>query len=876
MGRFIVLSTAALLASGAALCQPLRLDGLAKPLHYSADLTVIPDRDTVEGTMTVDVDLSRITRSIALNAHKLAIKSAHIQSGTMRQQAETSSNGDVLTLNVTENLPPGRARIEIAYTAPVTGKDTQGIFRREENGAWYTFTQFEPIEARDAFPCFDEPALKAPWQVTLRVPKDAKAFSNTPVESEDSSGDLKVVHFKQTPPLPTYLIAFAVGPFDVVDAGTAGVKHTPVRIIVPKGRAERAAFSRMAAPKIVAAIEKYFGVPYPFEKLDMVALPTNLFGAMENAGLITYADSLLVAAATGEEIERQRQSASVIAHETAHQWFGDLVTMRWWDDLWLNEAFATWMAPKALAGVFPEWKPEQEYVDVKQTALKADSLNTARKIRQPIAHHGDFDQAFDGITYQKGASVIRMFESYVGPEAFRTGLQRYFKTHEWGNATAAEFLAAIGEAAGTDIAPAFSTFLDKAGVPLLHVKLNCETGKPPAVQLEQERLLPVGTTGSRQSEWDFPVCVRYGNGGDPHRECVVLKSRSESVKLKEAQSCPAWVFGDAGAAGYYGVKYEGQLGSVLGSAVEKLSPMEQLDALKNAQHLGMNGLAPLADALSLAKELANSPDREVAIAAASTIATPAERLTPELRAPYAAFVRGALGDRVRKLGLTSKPTDTEDDKLIRPAVVGALGLYGQDEELIQKMKQMAEAWTADQKSIDPDMADTILAVAGTYADKELFDKLIKTAETATDRNTRQQAMIAAGRVEKPELVERSIEYFLHGKAPLDERVRILYGATKGPQSKKDQVVELLEAHFDAMVQIMPSFLGDPALPLIRMAAESACSRPSHDQLKTLFTSRTRGGKVPPRAIAQALESVELCTARRDTLIPQLQAYLKAQ
>ena len=360
---------------------------------------------------------------------------------------------------------------------------TTGIFRQKTGDDWYAFTQFEATDARRAFPCFDEPSYKVPWRLALTIPKGDIAVSNTPVAKEVSAGDgLRTVIFEETKPLPSYLVAFGIGPFDVVDAGRAGIKHTPIRMIVPRGQASEARYAVETTGQILALLEKYFGTPYPYAKLDNLVIPQTVrFGAMENAGLITCNERILLAKPAEETADFKRGWASVCAHETAHQWFGDLVTLAWWDDTWLNESFATWMSRKIVEQWKPEWDTPVSNVAARAGTMEGDSLATARKIRQPIESKGDIDNAFDNISYGKGAAVLAMFEAWVGPEKFQKGVRRYLGEHAFGNATYKDFLNALEAEGGAGVGKAFATFLDQPGVPLVSLDLVCGSGAPPAL-----------------------------------------------------------------------------------------------------------------------------------------------------------------------------------------------------------------------------------------------------------------------------------------------------------------------------------------------------------------------------------------------------------
>ena len=456
-------------------------------------------------------------------------------------------------------MAAGAADLRIQYTGNVIEKNSSGLFRMQDGGEWYLLSQFEATDARAAFPCFDEPAYKVPWQLTLHVPSQDSAISNTSIESEKQEGKTKTVVFRQTKPLPSYLVALAVGPFEFVDGGTAGRNHVPVRIVAPKGKAAEAKYAASVTATILTRLEEYFGVPYAYDKLDNVAIPVTFgFGAMENAGMVTYSQSLILAPPETDTIRRQRQYAEVAAHELAHQWFGDLVTTAWWNDIWLNEAFATWTASKIIADWKPEWGTRVDDVRSKLGAAAEDSLISARKVRQEIVTADDINNAFDSITYQKGAAVIRMFESWMGDAAFRKGVQSYMRQYSFKNATAGDFLDSLSTASRKNVTAAFSTFLNQAGIPLVSVALHCDQGAP-LLHLEQERFIPLGSKGSTAGDWSTPVCIRYGDGGQSRTACTLLDKSQMDWPLSDAKSCPAWVQANADAVGYYRVLYKGTL-----------------------------------------------------------------------------------------------------------------------------------------------------------------------------------------------------------------------------------------------------------------------------------------------------------------------------
>ncbi|MGB5366953.1 MAG: M1 family metallopeptidase, partial [Polyangiales bacterium] len=445
-----------------------------RPTRYRLSLTIIPEQDRFSGTSAIGIELDAPSASIWMHGQGLDVTAIYATHAAERIRATwTPQTADgVVRVDFQEPLPAGRSTLYVEYSAEF---DTplRGLYRVESAGSAYAFTQFESISARLAFPCFDEPRFKTPFEVTLTVPAGQFAAANTPVERTiELPDDLQRVSFVPTLPLPTYLVAWAVGPLDVVIGPTIGSTEArplaiPLRGIAAKGQGERLHHALDRTGRFVLALENYFGIPYPYRKLDLVAVPDFAAGAMENVGLITFREWLLLLD-EGRATESQRRAFGyVLAHELAHQWFGNLVTMPWWDEIWLNEAFATWMGNKVMQELHPEYRVELGALASTQRAMRLDSLGSARSIRQPIETNHDIKNAFDSITYEKGGAVLAMFERWMGAETFRDGIRLYLRRHAGGTATSTELLAALDEVSDRDVTPPFLSFLNQPGVPLV-------------------------------------------------------------------------------------------------------------------------------------------------------------------------------------------------------------------------------------------------------------------------------------------------------------------------------------------------------------------------------------------------------------------------
>ncbi len=847
-----------------------------QPLSYRAELNLDPTKDAFSGSIEIKADIQESTPTIWLNQAKITVKDASLASGGKTYAAKAIPGGDdFVGLQFDAPVPAGPAVIKINYSGVVLTKNSSGIFRQEDGGNWYAFTQFEATDARAAFPCFDEPSYKTPWQLTLHVPSQDSAISNTGIASEKTEGATKTFVFKETLPLPSYLVAFAVGPFEYVSGGSAGQKKVPVRIVVPKGHAAEAKYASEVTAEIINRHEKYFGTPYPYDKADQVAIPTTAgFGAMENPGMVTYAQNLILAKPESDTINRQRGYAEVAAHELAHQWFGDLVTTAWWNDIWLNEAFATWMEQKLISEWKPEWKTDVADVETKLFAAREDSLISARKIRQPIEAKDDIANAFDGITYEKGAAVIGMFESWMGPKDFQKGVQSYMKQYAFRATTAADFLDSISSASKKDVTGSFSTFLNQAGVPLVSVALKCDQGAP-TLHLAQQRFLPLGSKGSTDQVWSIPVCVRYGSGDSGQSECTLLKEPAMDWKLK-SQSCPAWVQANDRAVGYYRVEYEGGLLGALidGNTEKRLSAPERVYLMGNAEALSNAGKLPAGDVLALVEKYHADPERQVVQSAADLARGPyAYLVSSDLLPNYQRFLLKGFQTRAHELGWTSKPGESEDVKLLRPAILRLVATLGGDRELADQAKELTEKWFQNYQAIDPNLVNAVLGTAAYYGDKPLFDRFLAEFVKTQDKQVRRNVIAAMSAFRDPSAIGAGMDALVAGKVPFMEGAFLLFNGQNEAATRK-LPFEFLQSHWDAVIAKMPTGGGFDFGSVLPRVGGSFCDAQSKQGLSDFFKPRVDKFVGAPRALDQVLEGVDLCIATTAAQRPSVEAFLR--
>lgn len=841
---------------------PMRLPAGINPTAYQLALTVDPTQPTHSGEATISLDVQKAGQVVRLNARDITISSAVLEAGGAKFTAKPNQRTpDLLDLEFDKPFPAGKAQLKLVFTGRIEDKDSAGLFRQKEGSDWYAFTQFEDISARRAFPSFDEPSWKTPFTLSLTIPEKLTAVASTPMVKETPLGNgQKRVDFLTTKPLPTYLLAFGIGPFDILDGGTAGAKKTPVRFITPRGRGAEATYAAKMTPAIIDKLEAYFGMPYPFEKLDVMALPITLnFTAMENPGLVTFS-SLSILSKPGEESVRFRRTlVSVQAHELAHMWFGDYVTMAWWDDLWLNESFASWMGDKITAQVSPETAAVSTVPGSRAWAMQVDRLLSTTAIHQKVASNQDLNGQNPAIRYGKGQSVLAMFETWMGEAKFQAGVRRYMAKHAWANATGDDFVAAMTQG-DAELNAAFKSFIYQPGIPRLSVSLVCD-GKP-VLKLSQSRFLPKGVQAPGASKWGVPVTVRTPAGTAQ----LLLKESAGQLALP-GDTCPAWVQANVNGSGYYRTVYApGQLAKLMATA--NLPANELLAGLDDAQALTESGDLPVADALAMAARQAAHPQREVVDAALTIVARIDTMVEPAERPAYAALWQRAYGDKARKLGLLERPGDTDDDRLNRSSWVGLMADVGQDKQLREQAKALAQKWLQDRSALPAANRSLVLRTAALEGDRAYFDALVKAVLNNPDRRERADIYGALGNFRSPELAAAGRQLWL---AP-EHDIREVMNAARtrsGGSAAREGMFTFVTTNFDALAARM--YKDAPAgFPRYFMGMCTTAQADAVDKFFGPLAGKYEGG---PAALQQSLESIRLCASYRDTQYASLKAYL---
>ena len=864
----------ALLTTGAPAQVPGgKLPTIAAPLHYDLNLTLDPRAERFDGKVRIKVRLNEASDHLWLHAKDLTISQASTVDADGKIIATTITdhpNEGVLELRFASTVPAQMIELRLDWNAPFNRK-LEGLYKVSVGEDAYAITQMEPISARYAFPSFDEPRFKVPFDIVLTVPEQDAAFANTRQTGEKKSADgrWKTLTFATTQPLPTYLVALAVGPWELVE-GTPipanAVRKTPLplRGIGPRGSQKRLDWALKTAAEIVPFFEDYTHQPYPFDKLDLLGAPDFSAGAMENAGLIIYRDATLLA----DEKSGAGQFRGVFninAHEIAHQWYGDLVTVPWWDDIWLNEAYATWGQAKAAVALHPEYQADLGALEGRLFAMSSDSLLSTRKIRQPIENHGDIQSAFDGITYQKGAAVLAMFERWVGEERFREGMRKYLAEHAFGSGSSDDLIATLAQASGKGdaFAKGMRSFLDQPGVPLIDTRIQCAAGKP-TLKLAQTRYLPYGVTSKEAQQWTVPVCLRLGHGDGSVAQCVLLDQAQQEFALEGA--CPDWVLPNADAAGYYRFELEPAALAKLGAASAKLSIAEQMmytDALSSAFNRGSLDPVQLLDALPT---LAASEAQQVATGLLWPMGWIRENLLDDAaRDTLNAWAIQQYAKRMQILGWRRAEGESLTTTSFRSRLVGFL-VGAKDPVARKALGDQGRAalgldgsGTVDLSRADADLLGTALSVAVQDGGKEVFEAAQKAFEASRDTRHRYALLGAVGSTKDPELATRARAYGLSDAVQLGE-MGMLYSALMGERENRAATWQWMTEHYETFRKRLSPF-AQGGLP--GMFSGGRCDAAAASELETFFAPRVKELVGGERGLRQTLERIRQCSVLRE-------------
>jgi len=840
-----------------------RLPQTVRPEHYTLSLTPELKAATFSGVETIDVILTEPTDHITLNAAEITFQAVSISivggGKTLKATVTLDKDKEQATFTFPEKLPAGKARLSILYSG-ILNNELRGFYLSKTTKRNYAVTQFEATDARRAFPCFDEPAFKATYDVTLVVDSGDTAISNTAIES-DTPGPAAGKHtlkFATTPKMSTYLVAFLVGDFQCTAGESDGVA---IRSCSTPDKVSLTPYSVDIAKYVLHYYNTYFGIPYPLKKLDLIALPDFEAGAMENFGAITFRETALLIDPRTASVGAMKGVALTIAHEMAHQWFGDLVTMQWWDNLWLNEGFATWMENKPIAAMHPEWNIDQSVVSGLDDVLNLDAQPTTRAIRAKADTPDEINQMFDGISYGKASDVLLTVENYLGEETFRQGVHNYLAAHSYGNATAEDFWGAQTATSHKPVDKIMESLVAQPGAPILTFGEQAR-GK---VAVNQKRFyLSPGIQPDPTQKWTLPVCFKKGTNS---QKCELLTPTSAKLKAPAG----TLIFANAGGKGYYRSAYTPKAYAALVSQVETaLTPTERISLIGDQWAQVRSNKIPIGAYLDLVSAISADTDAEVVGSATSGVRAAYSRVasTPEERAALAAWIRSTYAPQYAKLGPPAS-TDSANTRELRAQLFALLGYYGKDPAVLAQAREIAMKYLRDPNSVDATIGQTALAIAAKNGDGALFDQLQKIYETSTNPEYQEGALRLLAQFENPALVKRSLDYAVSGKVRNQDAI-IQFVIAMQIEENREQAWKYIQDNWDKVQAQFTTEMGG----VLVGASGNFCSAEDRTSVEQFFT--THKVTSSDKALKHALEHIDGCIELRTLQEPNIKQWLAAQ
>jgi puromycin-sensitive aminopeptidase len=787
--------------------RPHRLAPDVRPVDVDVHVEVDPSSGPeFSGQVTHRLSLDKRRRSLELHADDLVTSGAVIEAAGRRFAGRIVRHPERETIEVLlpEPVPPGDATLTLAFRGKLRG-DLRGLYAARAGERAYAFTQLEAADARRFFPCFDEPAMKARFRLSVTTSTRNTVLSNNPVDKIEPLGrGRRTVHFRRTPPLSTYLLALAVG--ELVASEPVHCGETEIRVWHVPGKERLTAFGLEAARETLARLEAYFALPYPYEKLDLVAVPDFEAGAMENAGAVFFRETLLLVDPDTATLSEKKRAAEVICHELAHMWYGDLVTMAWWDDLWLNEAFATWMAFHVVDAWKPEWKMWNDFQHHRAAALGLDALSETHPIYVKVRTPSEATQNFDLITYEKGASVVRMIERFLGAETFREGVRRYIRAHQEDNAVAADLWNALAEASGQDVEPVVRAWIEQPGFPLLRLRRSERDGRS-WLRFEQERFLASPKAKAPHALWPVPWVGRVASGESTRSVRQLLTKRRGEIELPVRG--PRFVYGNAEEGGFYRPLHEAAELAALASALDALLPVERMGLVGHQWAVARAGHAAIGDFLELALSFGKERDPDVLVALRGPLelcARSARRaLGPEAEAALRARVARAFEPALAAAGWDPARNERDDDRLRRAALLALVGEVGDSAAVLGEARERCLRFLADRRSLEPNLADAVVSLAARTGDEALFERYLAAAREAATPQDQRRFLLGLGAFTDTKLVDRALALTLTDAIGTQD-VALLLARLLGNRAASEPAWAFWKKRFAPLRRRMPPML----------------------------------------------------------------------
>ncbi len=861
MKRIFAVVAFALLTLSLATAQ--RLPEIAVPENYKLTFTPDLDKASFEGDETIAIHVLKPTSEITLNSAEIEFHDVTITAGGHAQKATVTPDKEkeMVVLKVEKPLAAGAASLHITY-AGILNDQMRGLYLgKDDQGRKYASTQFESTDARRAFPSFDEPAYKATFDITAVADNGLAVISNTKIASDTPGpGDKHTVRFATTPRMSSYLAALVIGNFAYVEGEADGI---PIRVYNPTGKEQQGKFALDVAEHVLSYYDKYFNIKYPYGKLDLVGIPDFSAGAMENTGCITFREVLLQIDEKTGGVGLKKTIASVIAHEMAHQWFGDLVTAKWWDDIWLNEGFATWMSSKPIEAWRPEWNFDLDDVSNTGGSLNTDSLANTRPIHQAAETPGQIMELFDGIAYGKAAAVLRMVEAYVGDKTFEAGVNAYLQKHQYSNATAADFWNAQAETSKKPVDKIMASFITQAGAPIVNVKSQC-SGNSTSITVDQRRYYVDRIKFQEPNDqlWEFPLCLKSSAG---EQKCELLTKREETFRLS---GCSNWVLANAGATGYYRSGYDPESVRALASDAEtKLTPAERIALQADIWASIRVAREPIGDFLAFAQGVGNDRSRAVlddVLGRLNYINT--YLVNDSDREAFRSWLRGYLRPILQDVGWEPKPGESDEIRTMRGRVFNALGYDARDPQVLAEARKIADQAIDNPDSVDHELAGGALSIAALNGDEAFYDRLVTASKNAKSQEDYYGFLFTLSAFTNPKLLQRTLDYAISPDVRSQDTLQLI-GAVFGNPVGQKEAWDFVLAHWDAIQKAGGPF----ASAAVVQASGSFCDAQMRDQLVSFFAAHKI--EAAERTYRQSIERINNCVDLKSQQEPQLASWL---
>jgi aminopeptidase N/puromycin-sensitive aminopeptidase len=842
-----------------------RLPEVARPDNYKLTFTPDLEKATFEGDETIAIRVLKPTSEITLNAVDIDFHEVSITSAGSSQKAKVTPDKDkeMVRLAVEKPLAAGTATIHITYTG-ILNSEMRGLYLgKDDQGHKYAASQFEATDARRAFPSFDEPDYKATFDITAVADKGQVAISNYKIASDmPGPGDKHTVKFATTAKMSSYLAALVVGNFEYIEGSADGI---PIRIYSTPGKKEMGKFALETAEYVVSYFNKYFGIKYPYGKLDLIGLPDFSAGAMENVGCITFREVVLLIDDKQGSVGLKKTIAFVTSHEIAHMWFGDLVTMKWWDDVWLNEGFATWMEDKPLQKWKPEWNFDLDDVSGTGGTLNVDALANTRPIHQAAETPGQIQELFDGIAYGKAASVLRMLEAYLGEETFRAGVNAYLQKHQYGNATADDFWDAQAKTSGKPVDKIMPTWVKQAGAPILNVKAQC-SGNSTSVTLAQQRYYFDRSKFEAANDqlWQIPLCLR-GSASGTGAKCELMTRKEETFTLP---GCSTWVLPNANATGYYRTGYQPDAVRALATDAEtKLTPAERI-ALENDIWASVRvGREPIGDYLAFAQGLQSDRNRAVLEDVLGGLDYVGQHLVNDGdRDAYHSWLRQFLTPAMKDVGWEPKSGESDEQKTLRAGLLNALGYDARDPEALEQARKIADKALADPASVDHQLAGGAFGLAALNGDPDFYDRVMAGLKNPRSPEEYYIYFYTLPQFGDPKLLQKTLDFAVSPDVRSQDALGLITGVLGNPAGQK-LAWDFIQSHWDAIAKA-----GGPFASAQVVGATSVfCDASMRDQVTQFFAAHKV--EAAERTYKQSIERIDNCVDLKSQQEAQLATWL---